>query len=847
MKLPFNPSLNNGHRFLVPEVVQTSAMDCGPASLKCLLEGFGIRVSYGRLREACQTDVDGTSIDTVEEVAVQLGLRAEQTMMPVDHVLLPEARALPAIIVLTLPSGATHFVVVWQSHGNLVQVMDPATGRRWPARESFLKEVYQHVFAVPAQAWRKWAGSDEFTGALQRRMLNLKVPGSDSRRLVAEALSDPEWWSVACLDAATRMVTSLASSGGVARGPEAARVLEAFFDKARSGQQTHSMIPSNFWSVLPADVEAEGQERLLLKGAVVVRVRGRRGADAGRAAGESDQEAEQPAPLSPELVAALEEKPSRPGRELLRLLRADGVLTPSALLSAAALAAAGTVFEALLFRGLFDIGRDLGLVMQRLEAMGALAVFVLALLLLELPLAQGMQRLGRRLESRLRVAFLEKLPRLGDRYFHSRLTSDMAERCHSLFAMRMLPGLGVQLARAVFGLAFTTAALIWLDPRSAPLALITAAVSIALPLVTQPFLIERDLRVRTHVGALSRFYLDAMLGLIPVRVHGAERAVRREHESLLVEWARSSLSLLRRAVAVEAVQALVGFGLAVWILLNYVGRSGEISNVLLLVYWGLSLPALGQQIALSAQQYPAFRNITLRLFEPLGAPEETGAGEGAGVVSSGGKPEAVCVAFEGVSVRAGGHTLLEGIDLSVKAGGHVAIVGPSGAGKSSLVGLLLGWHRPASGEVLIDGEPLDGERQERLRRETAWVDPTIQIWNRSLLSNVRYGTGVQSGLSMGEAIEMSRLSGVLKRLPDGLQTQLGEGGALVSGGEGQRVRLARAMLRPGVRLAILDEPFRGLDRDQRRELLLECRRIWEDATLFCKTHHIRETQNFERV
>ena len=79
-------------RLLIPEVVQTSAMDCGPASLKCLLEGFGISVSYGRLREACQTDVDGTSIDTMEEVAVQLGLDAEQVMIPTDHVLLPDAR-----------------------------------------------------------------------------------------------------------------------------------------------------------------------------------------------------------------------------------------------------------------------------------------------------------------------------------------------------------------------------------------------------------------------------------------------------------------------------------------------------------------------------------------------------------------------------------------------------------------------------------------------------------------------------------------------------------------------------------------------------------------------------------
>src|ERR1700693_304070 len=95
-------------RFLAPEVVQTSAMDCGPATLKCLLEGFGIPISYGRLREACQTDVDGTSIDTIEQIANQLGVEAEQIMLPVDHVLLDEARALPAIAVVVLPNGITH-------------------------------------------------------------------------------------------------------------------------------------------------------------------------------------------------------------------------------------------------------------------------------------------------------------------------------------------------------------------------------------------------------------------------------------------------------------------------------------------------------------------------------------------------------------------------------------------------------------------------------------------------------------------------------------------------------------------------------------------------------------------
>ena len=116
-----------GMRFFAYEVVQTSAMDCGPAALKSILEGFGIPVSYGRLREACQTDVDGTSIDTIEDLAVQLGLDAEQIMIPADHIILPEAQALPALVVVRLPNGLTHFLVIWGRVGNYLQIMDPAT------------------------------------------------------------------------------------------------------------------------------------------------------------------------------------------------------------------------------------------------------------------------------------------------------------------------------------------------------------------------------------------------------------------------------------------------------------------------------------------------------------------------------------------------------------------------------------------------------------------------------------------------------------------------------------------------------------------------------------------------
>jgi ATP-binding cassette subfamily B protein len=407
--------------------------------------------------------------------------------------------------------------------------------------------------------------------------------------------------------------------------------------------------------------------------------------------------------------------------------------------------------------------------------------------------------------------------------------------------------------RSIFELALTTAGIAWLDLASAPFAVLAALLGIGLPLAAQPVLAERDLRVRSHASALGRFYLDALLGLVAVRAHGAERAVRREHEGLLVEWMRAGLGLQRIAVVIGSVQSLGSFGLVVWLLMSYLGRGGEVSVILLLVYWALNLPVLGQAVALTAQQYPAQRNVTLRLFEPLGAPEASDAQKvdcalvHTSTSSHVAPLHGVAVRLEGVSVRTAGHTVLEGIHLVIEAGSHVAIVGPSGAGKSSLVGLLLGWHRPATGRMLIDGAPLDGQRLARLRRETAWIDPAVQLWNRSFLENLHYGAPIDSSLSVSQVIEQAELRSVLEKLPDGLQTPLGEGGGLVSGGEGQRVRLGRALLRPGVRMVILDEPFRGLDREQRRALLARARSVWRDATLLCITHDVSETRAFARV
>ncbi len=844
--------MRRNRRWLVPEVVQTSATDCGPASLKCLLEGFGIPVSYGRLREACQTDVDGTSIDTMEEIAVRLGLEAEQIMVPADYLLLEETEALPAIAVVALATGMTHFVLVWRKHGPLVQVMDPATGRRWPSREQFLSTLHAHTQLAPLDVWKEWATSEKFLKPLRRKLADLGCSTGKTAQLSESAAAEKGWQALATLEASVRAVEALVASRSLRRGSEASNLVERFFEDSHAADRAKpSIIPAHFWSIREAPAAEDGTQQIYFRGAVLVHASGRRHESARKFVPVQAEDGDEA--ISPELVAALQQPQTKPYFELFRLLKADGALTPASITAALLAASIGVMIEALLFRGLLDLGHRLGAPAERMALIGAVVGFLAALLMLEFPIASGLLGIGRRLEARLRIAFQEKIPRLGDRYFHSRLNSDMAGRYHQIHQIRLLPSLGGQFVRSTFELLLTGAGVIWLDPRGAPLVILLVLISVGLNLAMQPVLAERDMRLRNHEGALSCYYLDAFLGLVPLLAHRAEHAFRRRHEAQLGEWTQAAFSVQRLVVWMEALQFFAGFGLAALILIEHISHSGDFASILLLAYWTLNLPFIGQDIAEIAWRYPTLRNRTLRLLEPLSAPQAVTDGDqeaGAALAAKNPMQEktvtAARVVFENVSVRVAGHMVLEEIDLALPPGGHVAVVGPSGAGKSTLLGLLLGWYRAASGRVLIDGAALNEDILDEVRSQTAWVDPAVQLWNRTLFENLVFGAGPGT-VPDPELLESAELHGLLRKLPAGLQTELGENGGLVSGGEGQRVRLGRAMHRRGVRLVILDEPFRGLDRQQRRDLMTRTRKYWSNATLLCVTHDVGETLSFPRV
>ncbi|HNH48851.1 MAG TPA: ATP-binding cassette domain-containing protein [Myxococcota bacterium] len=196
------------------------------------------------------------------------------------------------------------------------------------------------------------------------------------------------------------------------------------------------------------------------------------------------------------------------------------------------------------------------------------------------------------------------------------------------------------------------------------------------------------------------------------------------------------------------------------------------------------------------------------------------------------------------TVQVGERALLQEVSVQIRPGEHVAVVGASGAGKSTLLATLRGHAALSSGVLHIDGIPAGEAEIHALNARTVWVDPAVRLWNRSVYANLCYGAEDQDPTTILEAAE---LDGLLARSDRSLASPVGEGGGGFSGGEGQRLRLGRGMLRPAPRLVLLDEAFRGLERDRRTRLLAGARSRWAQATLLCVTHDLEQARTFPRV
>lgn len=181
--------------------------------------------------------------------------------------------------------------------------------------------------------------------------------------------------------------------------------------------------------------------------------------------------------------------------------------------------------------------------------------------------------------------------------------------------------------------------------------------------------------------------------------------------------------------------------------------------------------------------------------------------------------------------------ILKGISFEVPAGRTVAIVGPSGAGKSTVSRLLFRFYEVTGGRILVDGQDVREVTQESLHRAIGMVPQDTVLFNDTLAYNIRYGRPDAGDEAVQSAAQTAQIAGLIDTLPDGYDTEVGERGLKLSGGEKQRVAIARTVLKAPP-ILILDEATSALDIHTEREIQAALDRVSADRTTLMIAHRL---------
>ena len=190
---------------------------------------------------------------------------------------------------------------------------------------------------------------------------------------------------------------------------------------------------------------------------------------------------------------------------------------------------------------------------------------------------------------------------------------------------------------------------------------------------------------------------------------------------------------------------------------------------------------------------------------------------------------------------------LEDVSLSIPPGTVTALVGRSGSGKSTLIKLLPRFYQPDSGRILIDGTDIAEFRLEALRRQIALVSQDVVLFNDTVAGNIAYGaSGEVSRERIAEVARQAHAMEFIERLPGGLDTPIGEDGALLSGGQRQRLAIARALLKDAP-ILILDEATSALDAESEQTIQSALEALMADRTTVVIAHRLATVKKADQV
>jgi ATP-binding cassette subfamily B protein len=341
--------------------------------------------------------------------------------------------------------------------------------------------------------------------------------------------------------------------------------------------------------------------------------------------------------------------------------------------------------------------------------------------------------------------------------------------------------------------------------------------------------------------------VDSLLNFETVKSFAAEARESERYDRALASYAEAAVKSNTSLVLLNVVQGVImTLGLAGMVIAAgyFVSRGhmgpGDITAVIMI------MTNLYAPLNILGFAYREIKQTSIdmdKMFSLLDEEPDVADAPGAGAL----KPARGEVVFENVSfAHEGRDSGLDGVSFTAHAGETTAIVGPSGAGKSTILKLLYRFYDPGGGRVLIDGQDLKYVTQASLRNALGLVPQDVVLFNDTIRYNIGYGKPDATQLELEEAAARAQLLNFIEGLPQGWDTRVGERGLKLSGGEKQRVGIARVVLK-NPRILILDEATSSLDSGTEAEVQAALEAAAKGRTTIVVAHRLSTIADADQI
>ncbi len=377
----------------------------------------------------------------------------------------------------------------------------------------------------------------------------------------------------------------------------------------------------------------------------------------------------------------------------------------------------------------------------------------------------------------------------------------------------------LQLVPTVVEVALLTAVLLWqFDWRYVLVTLMTVVIYMWFTYVATEWRIDIRRRMNDSDTEANTKAIDSLLNYETVKYFGAEEREAARYDRSMERYERASVKTYTSLAVLNIGQNVIfTAGLTATMLMCAIGVRSGTNTVGDFVMINAMMIQLYQPLNFMGMVYREIKQAVIdieKMFVMLARSPEVKDLPGARPL----KVTAGRVTFDNVYFAYDPERpILQGLSFEVPAGKTVAIVGPSGAGKSTISRLLFRLYEVSGGRILIDGQDIRGVTQRSLRNAIGMVPQDTVLFNDTIRYNIRYGRWEASDAEVEEAAKLAQIDAFIRRSPQGYDTEVGERGLKLSGGEKQRVAIARTILKAPP-ILVLDEATSALDSHTEREI-----------------------------